>query len=182
VFEWNGIMLHAKTAVADGHWARVGSSNLNLASWLGNCELDAVIEDEPFAQAMEAMYLRDLANATEIVLDNKQKVRAPGEPRHPRPTTTSSGGGSAGRTAAGAIRLSNTLGAAFTNRRVLDSVEARMMTLSGILLLGLAILFTFFPKVLVYPAVVVLAWMALALLYKGYQLHRQRRRERRTSH
>jgi cardiolipin synthase len=36
VFEWNGTMLHAKTAVADGHWARVGSTNLNLASWLGN--------------------------------------------------------------------------------------------------------------------------------------------------
>jgi cardiolipin synthase len=181
VFEWNGTMLHAKTAVADGHWARVGSSNLNLASWLGNCELDAVIEDEPFAQEMEAMYLRDLANATEIVLDRKHKVRAPGEPRHPRPTTTTSGGGSSGRAAAGAVRLSNTIGAAFTNRRVLDWAEARMMTLSGSLLLGLAVLFAFFPKVLVYPAVVVLAWMALALLYKAYQLHRQRRREGRRS-
>jgi len=178
VFEWNGTMLHAKTAVADGHWARVGSSNLNLASWLSNCELDAIIEDEQFAQEMEVMYLRDLANATEIVLDSKQKVRAPGEPRHPRPTT--SGGGSAGRAAAGAIRLSNTIGAAFTNRRVLDLAEARMMTLSGILLLGLAILFTFFPKVPVYPAVVLLGWMALALLYKGYRLYRQRSRERRT--
>ena len=29
VFEWNGSMLHAKTAVADGKWARVGSTNLN---------------------------------------------------------------------------------------------------------------------------------------------------------
>ena len=47
IFEWNGTMLHAKTAVADGRWARVGSTNLNLASWLGNCELDAVVEDEP---------------------------------------------------------------------------------------------------------------------------------------
>ena len=28
VFEWNGSMLHAKTAVADGKWARVGSTNL----------------------------------------------------------------------------------------------------------------------------------------------------------
>ena len=128
------------------------------------------------------MYLRDLENATEIVLDRKQKVRAPGEPRHPRPTTSSSRGGSAGRAAAGAIRLTNTIGAAFTNRRVLDAVEARMMTLSGMLLLGLAILFAFFPKVLLYPVVVVLTWMAVALLYRGYQLHRERRRERRASH
>ena len=35
VFEWNGPMLHAKTAVADARWARVGSTNLNPASWIG---------------------------------------------------------------------------------------------------------------------------------------------------
>jgi cardiolipin synthase len=34
VFEWNGPMLHAKTAVADARWARVGSTNLNLSSWV----------------------------------------------------------------------------------------------------------------------------------------------------
>ena len=35
VFEWNGTMLHAKTAVADGRWARVGSTMLNIASGVG---------------------------------------------------------------------------------------------------------------------------------------------------
>lgn len=60
IFEWNGSMLHAKTAVADGRWARVGSTNLNVSSWFGNCELDAVVEDESFARAMEEMYLQDL--------------------------------------------------------------------------------------------------------------------------
>lgn len=57
VFEWNGTMVHAKTAIADGRWARVGSTNLNITSWFGNCELDAVIEDESFARTMEEMYL-----------------------------------------------------------------------------------------------------------------------------
>ena len=52
IFEWNGPMLHSKTAVADGRWARVGSSNLNIASWLANYELDAVIEDAGFAETM----------------------------------------------------------------------------------------------------------------------------------
>jgi cardiolipin synthase len=126
VFEWNGTMLHAKTAVADSRWARVGSSNLNIASWLSNCELDVVIEDEPFARLMEETYLQDLDNATEIVLDAQHKVRAPNEPRHPYPALTS-GGGSAGRAAAGAIRIGNAVGAAFTNRRVLEPVEARTM-------------------------------------------------------
>jgi cardiolipin synthase len=80
VFEWKGPMLHAKTAVADGSWARVGSTNLNIASWFGNCELDLVVEDASFAGEMEEMYLRDLANATEIVLDERQKLRAPRGP------------------------------------------------------------------------------------------------------
>src|SRR5215472_10509929 len=79
VFEWKGSMLHAKTAVADGRWARVGSSNLNVASWIGNYELDAVIEDEGFASAMEAMYVADLEQSTEIVLRRRRlrlKVRS----------------------------------------------------------------------------------------------------------
>jgi cardiolipin synthase A/B len=170
VFEWNGTMLHAKTAVADGRWARIGSTNLNIASWFGNCELDAVVEDEPFARLMEETYLQDLENATEVVLDAKRKVRAPGEPPHPRPVMTS-GGGSGGRAAAGAIRIGNAIGAAFTNRRVLEPVEARLTVTAGTLLMALAILFAFFPRLLAYPLIVLFAWIAVALLYRGYKLH-----------
>jgi cardiolipin synthase len=179
VFEWNGTMLHAKTAVADGHWARVGSTNLNLASWLGNCELDAVVEDEIFARAMEDMYLQDLTHATEVVLDAKQKVRAPGEPRHPHPAMTS-GGGSGGRAAAGAVRLGNAVGAAFTNRRVLEPVEARLMTGVGVLLLFLAALLALFPRLLVYPLCMLGVWLGVALLYRSYTLHREGKRNRGT--
>ena len=48
VFEWNGSMLHAKSAVADDRWARVGSTNLNVASFWANYELDVAIEDRGF--------------------------------------------------------------------------------------------------------------------------------------
>ena len=174
VFEWNGTMLHAKTSVADGRWARVGSTNLNIASWFGNCELDVVVEDVPFARLMEQTYLHDLENATEVVLDAHRKIHAPGEPEHPHPLMTS-GGGSGGRAAAGAIRIGNTIGAAFTNRRVLEPVEAHIMLAFGGLLLALGILFAFFPRLLVYPVVVVLVWIAVALLYRGYKLHRDAR-------
>ena len=61
-------MLHAKTAVADGRWARVGSTNANITSWFGNWELDVAIEDANFGQQMMAMYEQDLANSTEVVL------------------------------------------------------------------------------------------------------------------
>lgn len=170
IFEWNGTMLHAKTAVADGHWARVGSTNLNLASWLGNCEMDVVVEDEPFARLMEQTYLQDLENATEVVLDAQRKVRAPKQPRHPHPIL-SSGGGSGGRAAAGALRLANTVGAAFTNRRVLEPREARITVTAGGMLLTLGVFSAFFPRLLAYPLVLVFTWIAGALLYRGYKLY-----------
>jgi cardiolipin synthase A/B len=172
VFEWNGTMLHAKTAVADGRWARVGSTNLNFASWMTNCELDAVIEDESFAKEMEEMYVRDLSNATEIVLDSKRRVRAPGEPRYPSGLATS-GGGSVGRAAAGAIRIGNAVSAAVTNRRVLEPMEAQIIATAGTILVGLAVLFWFFPQVPGYILVVLFAWIGLAFLYYGYRLHRE---------
>jgi cardiolipin synthase A/B len=171
VFEWNGPMMHAKTAVADGRWSRVGSTNLNVASWFGNCELDAVIEDETFAREMAAMFLQDLTNATEIVLDARKKVRAPGEPRHHVPSSTS-GGGSAGRAAAGAIRIGNAIGAAFTDRRELGPVEARLMITVGFLLLGLALLFGIYPRALSTPVVVIFIWISITLFYRAFKLYR----------
>jgi len=177
IFEWNGTMLHAKTAVADGRWARVGSTNLNLASWFGNCEMDVVVEDEPFAQSMEAMFLADLENASEIVLDAGQRVRAPNQPRHPH-RVLRRGGGSSGRAAAGAVRLANVVGAAFTHRRVIEPSEARIATWAGASLLSLAILFAVFPRFLAYPLILLFAWIAVALLVQGYKLHRARLRRR----
>ncbi len=170
VFEWNGTMLHAKTAVADRRWARVGSTNLNISSWLGNCELDAVVEDERFAQDMEDMYLDDLSNATELVLDQRRKIRAPGEPSHP----VVSNSGSVSRAAAGALRISNTIGAVITHRRVMESIEGRLMMKAGAFLLALAVLFSIFPRTLAYPAVLIFVWVALALFYRGFKLWRDR--------
>src|SRR5690606_25589235 len=125
VFEWNGTMLHAKTAVADGRWARVGSTNLNVASWLGNCELDAVIEDTAFAAQMEAAYLRDLTNSTEVVLDERWKLRAPGQPRRRRGAMRR-GAGSTSAVAAGAVRVGNAVGTVLISSRVLGPVQARL--------------------------------------------------------
>lgn len=174
IFEWNGTMIHAKTAVADGRWARVGSTNLNIASWLGNCELDAVVENDEFAWQMEEQYLTDLSNATEVVLDARKKVTAPGEPRH-RILVATSGGGSAGRAAAGAIRIGNAVGAAFADRRILQPVEARLILIAGLLLLGIATLLYFFPQVAGYPLMAILGWIGIALVYHAWKLYRKRK-------
>jgi cardiolipin synthase len=66
IFEWRGPMLHAKSVVVDGRWVRIGSTNLNLSSLIANYELDVLIEDEEFAQQMEAQFRRDLDHSVEV--------------------------------------------------------------------------------------------------------------------
>ncbi len=169
VFEWNGPMLHAKTAVADSRWARVGSTNLNLTSWIGNWELDVAVEDEPFAMAMEAMYLDDLSHATEVVLTAQRRVRLSeqsGSPRR-RPRARTSGG----RAAAGALGVGSAIGAAITNHRVLGPAEARVMATAGLLLLVLSGVATKWPRVASIPVAVMLGWVALALFSRAVTLH-----------
>jgi cardiolipin synthase len=170
VFEWNGNMLHAKSAVADGLWSRVGSSNLNMASWLANYELDIAVHDEEFGQVMEQTYLDDLGNATEIVLRGRNRVRALHEaaPRH--------GGhmrGSASRAAASALRIGNTLGAAITRRRVLGASEAGITGKFGLLLLLLATLSVLFPLVIAVPLALIAGWIGVVLIVKAWRLRRR---------
>lgn len=74
IFEWNGPMLHAKTTVTDGTWARIGSTNLNWSSLLGNWELDVVIEDPSVAAEMEMVFRQDLELSAEVL---SRPVRAP---------------------------------------------------------------------------------------------------------
>ena len=66
IYEWDGPMLHAKALVVDGRWARVGSSNLNASSLLGNYELDVFVDDRSFAEEAERQFRRDIARSAEI--------------------------------------------------------------------------------------------------------------------
>jgi cardiolipin synthase len=163
VFEWNGPMLHAKTAVADGRWARIGSSNLNLASWLGNWELDVAIEDAGFAAEMEAMFEADLLHATEIVLD-LGRVHSAAPRRQGRRR------GSPGRLAAGAVGLGSVVGAAITNHRALGPAEAKVMAVGAALLLALAAVAVMIPLLLTVPLAIVAAWVAITLLIRAWRL------------
>jgi cardiolipin synthase A/B len=75
LFEWNGRVLHSKTAVIDGHWSTVGSSNLDQQSLHSNLEANAIIEDAQFAEAVEAMFFEDLAHCEEITAEGWKKRR-----------------------------------------------------------------------------------------------------------
>jgi len=172
VFEWNGPMLHAKTAVADGRWARVGSTNLNVASWIGNRELDVVVEDDGFGREMEAIYEKDLTKATEVVLNWRRRVRPAGDVS---PRRTRGGGGSAGRAAAGALRLGNALGSALSPRRLLGDGERRLMIAGGAGLLVLALVGLFWPRALAWPLAAFCLWLGSALLLRAAKVRRRAR-------
>jgi cardiolipin synthase len=173
VFEWNGSMLHAKTAVADSRWARVGSTNLNLASWMTNWEMDLAIDDPNFARELEDTYESDLTNATEVVLRTGRQFRRPKVEK----SRSRSGGGSLARATAGALRVSRAVGAAVTNRRVLGATEARSISWSALVPLGLALIAIFFPRFVAWTIAGGLLFLTLSIGLRAWRL-RQTGKER----
>ena len=67
LYERRGGMLHAKTAVVDGVWSTVGSTNLDLWSFARNDEVNAIILSKEFAAEMEALFDSDVQSSDEIV-------------------------------------------------------------------------------------------------------------------
>lgn len=66
IFERQGELLHSKTAVVDGVWSTVGSTNLDWRSFLDNDEVNAVVIGREFAAQMQAMFEKDLAASLRI--------------------------------------------------------------------------------------------------------------------
>ena len=175
IFEWNGPMLHAKTAVADGRWARVGSTNLNLASWVSNWELDVIAEDEGFASEMQAMYLDDLSHSTEIVLTRKRHAQ-PIVPRRLRTRPRGAARGSANWAAKGVLRVGKVVGAAVINSRVLGPAEASLMLTGGLVLAALVAVAILFPRAVAGVLAVLGALVALTLLVQAWRLRFRRKK------
>lgn len=169
VFEWKGSMVHAKTAVFDGKFSRVGSTNLNIASWFGNYELDVLIEDENFGVQMQEMFLNDLTNSTEIVFAETLKAK-PKRKRTKKSKNTS--GGSVSQATAGAISAAASIGSAITKKTPLGAAESRLLFLVGGVLLALALLFIFFPRIASIPLVLILLLLAFPTLAKALKNYR----------
>ena len=68
IYERRGATLHVKTAIVDGVWSCVGSSNLDWRSALDNDEINAVILGREFAGQMQAAYLADMQASDPIDL------------------------------------------------------------------------------------------------------------------
>jgi cardiolipin synthase len=69
IYERSGVILHAKTALIDGVWATVGSTNLDWRSFLHNHELNAVVLGTDFGLQVQAMFARDLSLSRVVTLE-----------------------------------------------------------------------------------------------------------------
>jgi cardiolipin synthase A/B len=69
IHERRGALLHSKTAVIDGVWSTVGSTNLDWRSFLDNDEINAVVLGRDFGRKMQTMFAVDLDSSDTIELD-----------------------------------------------------------------------------------------------------------------
>ncbi len=73
IYERQDSLLHAKTALIDGVWSTIGSTNLDWRSFVHNQEINAVILGQDFGTQMQTMFENDLASSTLITLDGWRK-------------------------------------------------------------------------------------------------------------
>ncbi|MDE2092271.1 MAG: cardiolipin synthase [Burkholderiales bacterium] len=66
IYERRGVILHSKTALIDGVWATVGSTNLDWRSFLHNQEVNAVVLGAGFGAQVQAMFDKDLADSDPV--------------------------------------------------------------------------------------------------------------------
>jgi cardiolipin synthase len=66
IYEWGGVMLHAKTAVVDGLVTLVGSSNLDPLSLRRNYELNLLVGDPETGRRMRELFASDLQGAARV--------------------------------------------------------------------------------------------------------------------
>jgi cardiolipin synthase A/B len=180
IFEWNGPMIHAKTAVADRRFVRVGSTNLNLSSWVGNWELDVIVEHAGIAARMEEVYDRDLRDATEVVITERNTVRL--RSAHPRRLTSRdrlprrrlarAASGSANRMIKDVALAGSALGSAVRGYRVLGPHEALSLASMGTLAAGIAAIAFGFPRAFAYPLGALSLVVALTLLARAWRARR----------
>ena len=73
IYEYQPVMVHAKTFVVDGLWGSVGTLNFDNRSLALNNESNLVMLDRDLGNTMTAMFLSDIDHSTEIKLETFAK-------------------------------------------------------------------------------------------------------------
>jgi len=157
IFEYGGLMMHAKTTVADGWASRIGSTNLNVTGLLTDWEIDLLVESRAFGAKMEEMFEEDLADSREVRLGGTarrpraepERHIAPAKRRVPLGSGGSASGGSGSRAVATVTRAAS---AAFREGgEDLQRSERTAGIAASAGLLGTALLGARFPRLLAWP-------------------------------
>jgi cardiolipin synthase len=59
VLLWQNALLHAKTAVIDGQWTSIGSSNIDHRSWSMNLEVNVIVVGSTISNRLREVFQRD---------------------------------------------------------------------------------------------------------------------------
>jgi len=166
IWEWDGPMLHAKTIVADSRWVRIGSSNLNPSSLLGNYEIDVLIEDRELADALEIQYRRDIALSREVAprpLRGPKRISRvlPEVLTHQAPATS----GQAYRRS----RRERRRRAALALRTIVSHARRSVFVPISALLLVLGVLFVALPTASAYTFAVLCGWLAVGAAREAFR-------------
>ena len=70
IYERQDALLHAKTAMIDGVWSTIGSTNLDWRSFTNNQEINAVVLGQGFGSQMQSIFEKDLESSTLITLES----------------------------------------------------------------------------------------------------------------
>ena len=70
IYQKQDALLHAKTAVVDGVWSTIGSTNLDWRSFTNNQEINAVVLGQGFGEQMQALFEKDLDSSKQISLED----------------------------------------------------------------------------------------------------------------
>jgi cardiolipin synthase len=181
LFEWKGPMIHAKSAVADGIWCRVGSSNLNAWSLLGNWEIDVGVMDTSLAEQLEALFLEDLGYSSEVILPGSRKSHTITQEDHSpefKETTQTPLDPEKGFTKrlealketkqntrqwhlAQFVRASASFGGALAGHRTLGREDRTILGTVSVIAITAAVAVGFFPKLFGWTTAFVLLWLGL---------------------
>jgi cardiolipin synthase len=70
IYERKDALLHAKTALIDGVWSTIGSTNLDWRSFTSNQEINAVVLGQSFGTQMQNMFEKDLESSKLFTIES----------------------------------------------------------------------------------------------------------------
>jgi cardiolipin synthase A/B len=73
IYEREDALLHAKTALIDGVWSTIGSTNLDWLSLAYNQEINAVILGQEFGTQMRALFDKDIESSRLVTFEKWQQ-------------------------------------------------------------------------------------------------------------